>query len=42
MFGKPRSLYVLRYAHSSYAHRIIPQDNNGDDVQRYSSYFFYF
>ena len=27
---------------SSYAHRIIPQDNNGDDVQRYSSYFFYF
>lgn len=24
---------------SSYAHRVIRQGDNGDDVQRYSSYF---
>jgi len=26
----------------SYAHRVIRQDDDGDDVQRYSSYFFGF
>jgi len=26
----------------SYAHRVIRQDDDGDDVQQYSSYFFGF
>lgn len=40
IFGKPRlSISFVIHIHS-YAHRVIRQDDDDGDMQRYSSYFF--